>query len=38
MKIQNVKFMLMAAEMDRAVTFWRDGVGLAVGMLSPFVG
>ena len=35
MKIQQVKFMLWAEDMDRAVAFWRDTVGLTLGFASP---
>jgi predicted enzyme related to lactoylglutathione lyase len=35
MKIEQVKFMLWAQDMDRAVAFWRDGIGLKVRMTSP---
>jgi len=36
MKIRSVKFILMAQDMERAVGFWRDGVGLDVRMTSPW--
>ena len=32
MKIKSLKCMLMAQDMDRAVAFWRDVVGLEVGL------
>ncbi len=36
MKIEQVKFILMVQDMDRAVAFWRDTVGLTQGMVSPY--
>lgn len=35
MKIQAVKHILWAQDMDRAVTFWRDGIGLRVALHTP---
>ena len=35
MKIESVKCMLMAQDMDRAVGFWRDVVGLDVRLHTP---
>lgn len=35
MKIRSVKCMLMAQDMDRAVAFWRDVVGLEVQLHTP---
>ena len=36
MQIENVKFLLSAADMDRAVAFWRDAVGLTSTLESPY--
>ena len=36
MEITETMVMLMAEDMDRAVAFWRDGVGLEVRSTSPF--
>ena len=36
MRIKSVKCMLMAQDMDRAVTFWRDVVGLAQKLHTPW--
>ena len=36
MEITETVVMLMAEDMDRAVAFWRDGVGLGVRSTSPF--
>ena len=36
MEITETMVMLMAEDMDRAVAFWRDGVGLDVRSTSPF--
>ena len=36
MKIENVKYMLMAQDMERAVAFYRDVIGLTPTMVSPF--
>ena len=35
MKLQAVKFMLMAQDMDRAVAFYRDTMGFVEGFVSP---
>jgi predicted enzyme related to lactoylglutathione lyase len=35
MEITEAMVMLMAEDMDRAVAFWRDAVGLEVRMTSP---
>ena len=35
MKIQAVKFILWAQDMDRAVAFWRDALGLEVQLHTP---
>lgn len=35
MKPQSVKYMLMAQEMDRAVAFYRDGMGFEENFSSP---
>ena len=35
MKIESVKCMLMAQDMDRAVAFWRDACGLGVKLHTP---
>ena len=35
MKVEAVKYMLMAQDMDRAVRFWRSVVGLVVTTTSP---
>ena len=35
MQIQEVKFILWAKDMDRALAFWRDGIGLKERMSSP---
>ena len=35
MQVQEVKFILWVKDMDRAVAFWRDAVGLAERMTSP---
>ncbi len=35
MKLETVKFMLMAQDMDRAVAFYRDVIGLSVRFASP---
>ena len=36
MEITETMVMLMPEDMDRAVAFWRDGVGLEVRSTSPF--
>ena len=36
MQIENVKFMLMVQDMDRAIEFYRDIIGLEPGFTSPF--
>lgn len=36
MKIQNVKYMLMAQDMERAIAFYRDVIGLKPTVVSPF--
>src|SRR6476469_6886760 len=36
MKITKTYFMLFATEMDRTVAFYRDALGLQVGMQSPY--
>jgi len=36
MEITETMVMLMAEDMDRAVAFWRDGVGLDERSISPF--
>ncbi|MCC2669575.1 MAG: Glyoxalase-like domain [Armatimonadetes bacterium] len=36
MQIQNVKFMLMVEDMDRAIAFYRDVIGLEPGFTSTF--
>ena len=35
MQVQQLKFILWAQDMGRALAFWRDAVGLAVRMASP---
>jgi predicted enzyme related to lactoylglutathione lyase len=35
MRIEKIKFMLMAQDMDRAVAFYRDVIGLEPGYVSP---
>ena len=35
MKVQRVYFMLMAQDMDRAVAFYRDVIGLDVNLHTP---
>ncbi|MEZ6187536.1 MAG: VOC family protein [Planctomycetota bacterium] len=35
MELQTVKYMLWAQDMDRAVAFYRDVVGLQPGFVSP---
>ena len=35
MRIESLKYMLMAQDMDRAVAFYRDVVGLKVNSQSP---
>jgi predicted enzyme related to lactoylglutathione lyase len=34
MRVEKTKFMLMAQDMDRAVTFYRDVIGMKPGYLS----
>ena len=36
MKITKTYFMLFASQMDRTVGFYRDALGLQVGMQSPY--
>lgn len=36
MRVERTKFMLMAQDMDRAVAFYRDVIGLEPGYLSPY--
>jgi predicted enzyme related to lactoylglutathione lyase len=36
MAAKNARFMLWVADMDRALAFYRDGLGLAVRMHNPF--
>jgi len=36
MQIAETYVMLMVADMDRAVAFWRDGLGLGEKVVSPF--
>ena len=35
MKISSVKFILWAEDMDRAVAFWRDVIGLEARLVTP---
>lgn len=36
MKVESVRYMLLAQDMDRAVRFWRDVEGFAVREQSPY--
>ena len=36
MRIKSLKCMLMAQDMDRAVAFWHDVVGLGVKLRTPY--
>jgi predicted enzyme related to lactoylglutathione lyase len=36
MRVEQVKFMLMAADMDRGIAFYRDVIGLKPAFTSPY--
>ena len=36
MQIRSVKFILWVQDMDRAVAFWRDGIGLEPALVTPY--